>query len=204
MEAFFDKTASVRFEHALAFHCAPSLAGIKPADLISWPGAPGETEALLRYFSAQLAPAGVSLRLMGRRGGRCLILVCREALLRAQLERPEVRALLRRAGYPALGGMEAALDHLARRLRGGEFPHEVGLFLGYPARDVEGFRRDGGRGCLCAGLWKVYGQPERALAYFSQCRRCRSTLCRRLEEGQTLGELFRRPVPAGAARFLPS
>ena len=36
------------------------------------------------------------------------------------------------------------------------FPHEIGAFLGYPAGDVEGFIRTGGRQYLAAGYWKVY------------------------------------------------
>ena len=32
------RPAEARFELTLAFHCAPALAGIKPADLIALPG----------------------------------------------------------------------------------------------------------------------------------------------------------------------
>ena len=49
--------------------------------------------------------------------------------------------MLRKEGYPVSDGVEAMLTHLGARLAGAEFPHEVGLFLGYPAADVEGFRR---------------------------------------------------------------
>lgn len=73
---------------------------------------------------------------------RCLVLVYRRDRLERQLEQEEVARLLERDGYPLAGGLEAMLDHLASRMAGsGGFPHEVGLFLGYPAEDVEGFRR---------------------------------------------------------------
>lgn len=193
----------LQFERTLAFHCAPALAGIKPADLISWPGTLAETAALLRRFSAGLSRADIRLRLLCRRGERCLILVYRREHLRRQLARAQVRALLRRDGYPADSGTEAMLEHLAKRLAApGGFPHEVGLFLGYPAGDVEGFRRDGGRGCQYSGLWKVYGHVERAQQRFDQYRRCRAGLCRRVREGRALGSLFRRPVKAADAVFL--
>ena len=100
--------------------------------------------------------------------------------------------LLERDGYPLAGGLEAMLDHLASRMAGsGGFPHEVGLFLGYPAEDVEGFRRHGGQGYKYSGLWKVYSDVERAQRCFRQYGCCRRALCRRLEAGCRLVQLFR-------------
>ena len=55
------RPAEARFELTLAFHCAPALAGIKPADLIALPGEGDETDALLASYSAALAGAGISL-----------------------------------------------------------------------------------------------------------------------------------------------
>ena len=40
-------------------------------------------------------------------------------------------------------------------LRNQEFPHEMGLLLGYPVEDVKGFIRNGGENCLYIGYWKV-------------------------------------------------
>ena len=37
-----------RLEQTLALHCAPALAGLKPADLISWRPPQGAGESLLR------------------------------------------------------------------------------------------------------------------------------------------------------------
>ena len=41
-------------------------------------------------------------------------------------------------------------------LRNQEFPHEMGLLLGYPVEDVEGFILNEGENCLYIGYWKVY------------------------------------------------
>ena len=43
---------SPRFERTLAWLCAPSLAGIKPADLISYCPQPGEAAAYTRGLGA--------------------------------------------------------------------------------------------------------------------------------------------------------
>lgn len=112
------RPAEARFELTLAFHCAPALAGIKPADLIALPGEGDETDALLASYSAALAGAGISLRPLCRCRSRCLVLVYRRDRLERQLEQEEVARLLERDGYPLAGGLEAMLDHLASRMAG--------------------------------------------------------------------------------------
>ena len=182
---------SQQFERTLAWHCAPALAGIKAADLISFsPAGPGE-EGLPLCYDRLLAPRGIRVRELCRMGGRQLLLVYRPGRLAGWLEEPGVRALLVRAGYPPRGGLEELLEELAARLgEGRPFPHEVGLFLGYPPEDVEGFCRNGGRNCKLCGPWKVYGRVEEARERFRTFRRCRAALCRRVEEGRTLSQLF--------------
>ena len=141
---------------------------------------------------AALAGAGISLRPLCRCRSRCLVLVYRRDRLERQLDQEEVARLLERDGYPLTGGLEAMLDHLASRMAGsGGFPHEVGLVLGSHAEDVEGFRRHGGQGYKYSGLLKVYSDVERAQRGFRQYGCCRRALCRRLEAGCRLVQLFR-------------
>ena len=181
-----------RFEHTLAFHCAPAMAGIKAADLISWPGAPEETLTLLEEFNKSMGPTGIKLRRMCFCRGRSLILVYREKRLKEYLAREEVQVLLERDGYPVEDGLEAMLEYLAQRMLDTPgFPHEVGLFLGYPVEDVEGFRKHDGRNFKFSGLWKVYSDEERARACFHQYNCCRQALCRRVESGVPLCRVFR-------------
>lgn len=188
-----EDSPDLRFEYTLAFHCAPAMAGIKPADLISWPQGAEECRDLLERYARGLSSGGIRLRLLHGCRNRCLILVYREDRLSAQLERREVRELLRRDGYPVERGPEAMLGHLSSLLDcPAQFPHEVGLFLGYPAEDVEGFRHNGGRNCKLSGLWKVYSDVERARACFSRYERCRRGLCRRVRSGCRLCRLFGR------------
>lgn len=185
-------TVHDRFEHTLAFHCAPAMAGIKAADLISWPGDPEDTLRLLEEFNRHMEHTGIRLRRMCFCRGRSLILVYREKTLQTYLNRDEVRALLERDGYPVSNGLEDMLAHLAQRmLTVPGFPHEIGLFLGYPAEDVEGFQKYGGRNFKFSGLWKVYSDEERAKECFHRYHCCRQALCRRVENGFPLYRVFR-------------
>lgn len=181
-----------KFEQTLAFHCAPAMAGIKSADLISWPGDPEVTCAMIENFAAQMEHTGICFRVLCFCRGRSLILVYRRDRLEERLAQDEVRSLLKRDGYPVEQGMEAMLDCLANRmLECADFPHEVGLFLGYPVEDVEGFRKNDGRGFKFCGLWKVYSDEERARECFRRYSCCRQALCRRVQGGCPLNRVFR-------------
>lgn len=179
------------FEYTLAFHGAPSLAGIKPADLIAWGSPQMCMDALLEDYRLQLSRCGIQLRLICSCRPRCLILVYRPERLTAQLACPQVRTLLAREGYPVDQGLEEMLDTLQLRLSCDNFPHEIGLFLGYPPADVEGFRLYQGRDYKLCGCWKVYSDVEGARQCFRRYERCRMALCRRVKEVGSLPRLFR-------------
>ena len=81
------------------------------------------------------------------------------------------------------------IARLARILSGSEpFPHEIGLFLGYPPEDVLGFIENKSP-CKCTGCWKVYGNVDEAKKRFELYNKCTSIYCRRLKEGSTIEKL---------------
>ena len=180
------------FEELLAFHCAPALAGIKAANLVSCPRQLVEDpEELVAQYGRTLGSRGIHLRILCRCPKGTLILVYREDRLARCLARPAAVRLLVQAGYP-VGTVEELLDHLSRRMacRQGSFPHEIGLFLDYPPVDVIGFLRHGGKGCKLCGHWKVYGDAESARRQFQRYDRCRAALTQRVRQGYSLAQLF--------------
>ncbi|HIY08655.1 MAG TPA: DUF3793 family protein [Firmicutes bacterium] len=180
------------FEELLAFHCAPALAGIKAANLVSCPRQLVEDpEELVAQYGRTLGSRGIHLRILCRCPKGTLILVYREDRLARCLARPAAVRLLVQAGYP-VGTVEELLDHLSRRMarRQGTFPHEIGLFLDYPPVDVIGFLRHGGKGCKLCGHWKVYGDAESARRQFQRYDRCRAALTQRVRQGYSLAQLF--------------
>ena len=88
-------------------------------------------------------------------------------------------------------GLDALLEHLSTRTQEQQdFPHEIGLFLGYPIEDVRGFIEQGGKDCKLSGYWKVYGDVQAARRLFRQFDRCRDTARGYVERGMTILELF--------------
>ncbi|WP_193708415.1 DUF3793 family protein [Alkalibaculum sporogenes] len=49
-----------------------------------------------------------------------------------------------------------------------KFPHEIGVFLGIPPMDVEGFTRNNGKNYLLNSYWKVYCNLKEALKLFDK------------------------------------
>ena len=84
---------------------------------------------------------------------------------------------------PPSGGFSRAiwLEYANRQTLKGdeskEFPHEVGLFLSYPPEDVKGFIDHRANGFKYAGLWKVYGDEEKARSLFAKYKKCTEIYC---------------------------
>ncbi len=182
-------------ERLLAFHCAPALAGIKPACLVSLPvRGRSSLSRELAGLGAELAAASIRLFPLCACKNRLLLLVFRTNRLQEHLSSPEPAAFLRKYGYADPSNLRRALAHLRRNFSPpGGFPHEIGVFLGYPLEDVRGFIAGGGEGCKLCGYWKVYGDVERARQSFARYDRCRAALCARIDQGKRLPDIFCRP-----------
>ncbi|MFR3787426.1 MAG: DUF3793 family protein [Agathobaculum desmolans] len=179
-------------DRLLAAYCSPALAGIKPANLVSCDRAryPDLPYRLLAYRKA-FACRGMRFEILCSCGGRYLLLVYQQQRLAQRLAEPGVQRALRYFGYAEGQTMEALLCRLRYRMAASDgFPHEIGLFLGYPVEDVMGFVRYGGRGCKLSGYWKVYGDAEEAARLFERLSRVCRAVTRRVEQGETLLQVF--------------
>ena len=97
---------------------------------------------------------------------------------------PSNHLTLSLCGYPSDCDVDSYIDFLSKRIRASEeFPHEIGIFLGYPIEDVEGFIENRGENFKICGYWKVYGCPEKAKYIFSNYEKCRKFLSNRLNDG---------------------
>lgn len=176
----------------LVRNCAPTLAGLKVGSLFNAGGSKAEADRMILRWNALLGPKGVQVRCLRRRRNRSLIYVYRPKALSARLSAQGVRRFLAHCGYPAeaAADSERLIAHLAARLASeAPFPHEIGLFLGYPLADVAGFVRHRGRRCKCAGCWKVYGDVACAQKRFQIYRSCARQFCKSYRSGFTVDRL---------------
>ena len=141
-------------EQYLINHCAPTLASLKTANLFNCTAEnPTALQMAVSRWQALLAPKGVELLLLRESGNRALVYVYRPDRLARDLQQPGVSAFLAHCGYTGTAPA-ACLEVLRRKLAvSSDFPHEIGLFLGYPLGDVIGFIENHGQNCLCSGVW---------------------------------------------------
>lgn len=152
---------------------APTLAGIKTGSLFQCPYE--STQALmseLRELNRKLVPKGLRVLPLRLSEKRAMIYVYRTRDLEQDLSQKDAIRLLEQHGYEVTG-CEGCLVQLVRRLRQQDaFPHEIGLFLGYPPEDVYGFIENRACGSKCTGCWRVYGDEAEAQRRFAQYKEC--------------------------------
>lgn len=178
-------------EQELISLAAPTLAGIKPGSLFSMQISSDD----LTHLRSQLP--GLRLVVLAQ-AQKELLYLFRPEQLSLILHRPEVQRFLLPLGYTSFT-IGAALHHLRTRLaHTSGFPHEIGIFLGYPLEDVQGFIHHHGQNYLLSGSWKVYAHAEAAQRTFAAYRACREQLLQRYAEGAPLYQLIVQAHPADA------
>lgn len=171
-------------------YCSPTLAGIKTANLFSSRFKDEkEMRESVRRLNVVLVKKGIRVVPLKFREGRALIYAYRPSKLLQDLQRADACSLLRERGYAA-EMPERCIVQLMRRLAdSGEFPHEIGLFLGYPPEDVCGFIENKAEGYKCVGEWKVYGDEEQAMKTFAKYRKCTEVYCAQFAQGRSIERL---------------
>ena len=179
-------------EECLVRYAAPTLAACKVANLISLPCCIAKPKELKQCQSC-LSRSGIEIHLFQERHGRRLIYVYRRSALGKVLQESEIQNFLSDFGYVDFSP-EAALAELSRRFSEmtdapASFPHEIGIFLGYPLADVRAFIVHQGKDARLTGDWKVYDNEEEALQTFSLYASCREKLSALFRQGHSLSEL---------------
>ncbi len=151
----------------LAIAAAEVLAGVKPANLIRivnrrLPCGRRMYRLWQKYGSELLQSSPLAALPMQIEKDSVLLLLYRPELLEKRLSGRTMQTFLARRGYPRFVSLEKTLQHLQKSFSMG-IPHEVGMFLGYPAKDVKGFMSQVSQPWQGRGMWRIYGPPARSL-----------------------------------------
>jgi hypothetical protein len=172
----------------LAMQCAPLITGLKISNLLN---IRREDFASMQKI---VKHSQFSWYLLLETEEKITVLLFHRDSLERYLGNRQVREMLKQAGYVnlSLGGI---LKEFAVRYKGymetkNDFPHEMGLLLGYPTEDVEGFITHQGDDCLCVGYWKVYANKERKLKMFERFENAKESLIQLLSYGVSMGDIM--------------
>ena len=175
------------FEKKLALHTAPALLGIKPACLVSMDCGESAIKDNIVIFNKKASIRGLRIKVICSCENRSLLFLYNIKLLSRQLSDEENIKVLEKFGYGRDFTLNQYLEILSQRIEENDtFPHEIGIFLGYPLKDVLGFIENSGENYLLCGFWKVYSNPEKACRTFENYGKCRKFLCNKLNQGSDI------------------
>lgn len=177
-------------EDQIVRNCAPTLAGIKTGSLFNVSiSSDSDFRHDIVLFNRAMKDKGVRIIPLKVSEKYALIYLYRPDMLEHDLKDPLAASILERYGYKFKNADRCVVD-LARRLNSSsEFPHEIGLFLGYPPLDVDGFIKHPNEGYCEVGYWKVYSNVKNARRAFRRFKRCTEEYGQMLKQGRTLEQL---------------
>ena len=177
-------------EQLILKHCSPTLAGLKTGNIFTV----RITEEIdliaeIRELNVMFREKGLRAVLLKKTDSYALIYIYRPEYLKRDLKAPKAVFILEKKGYE-YSNPEKCLSQLVYHLRTDEdFPHEIGLFLGYTPSDVEQFMKSSSEGVKSCGCWKAYSNEETAENTFRKYKKCTEVYCRLNKKGMPLSRL---------------
>lgn len=174
--------------------CSPTLCGIKPASLLSINKQDFQRERNnLRNLSQSLGGYGKSVITLTRLDKKILLFLFDRELLRSRLADKAIQDYLATKGYSQPHVFTLVLGTFLKRLmKSPEFPHESGVFLGYPLEDVIAFEKQPNHGYKFCGTWKTYFNEEYARRMSKTYSECRSLCGRWYSQGNSISNVIKK------------
>lgn len=174
---------------AIIEHCAPTLAGLKTANMFIFDTKYKNVNKELCFLNKMFNKKGVRIIPIRTGTNKTLFYVYRPERLSSDLCNPTAKNILCNKGY-CYKNAENCIVQLAKRLKSeADFPHEIGLFLGYPPEDVKCFIDNPQEGVKCVGCWKAYTNPDKAEAIFAKYKKCTMIYMAEGKKGKPLHQL---------------
>lgn len=189
--------------YVLACYCTPTLLKVKPASLINInKNEIPEKVPFIKQIRHEMIPFEGSIHILFEDESRYLILIYNQNLLYQVLHKEETMRYLKSRGYrvdhvnQCLKQLTINYNHYKKNKT--YFPHEIGVFLGYPLHDVQDFIKNSGRNYILCGCWKVYHNAEKATSLFHLFHMLRTEAVHMILEGRELREINKiNPVSNG-------
>ncbi len=161
-------------ETQLIMQCAPVIAGLKTSNLLI---VHEHCDAILRRITTG---SQISFARLAVIGNRVTYLVFRKSMLNTYLSDKNIISFLAECGYSSFGttNVIAEFSERYRMYAKGvsEFPHEMGVMLGYPIEDIRGFVENNGKEFVHCGYWKVYSDKDNKVRLFKKFEDVRDSM----------------------------
>ena len=171
----------------IALQCSLVLSGIKPSNLLIY------SNHCEGCISEELKNTGAEhMKLYTGKNDSVSIIFNREKLEKSLLDE-ENREFIKQYGYEDFS-VNSVIEKLAGRYTEfkegrAEFPHEMGIVLGYPLEDVSGFIENNGKNYLYSGYWKVYKNAEEKIRLFKIYKDIKKYFVEQIENGRQIHQI---------------
>ena len=179
--------------YSIGMQCAPLICGVKISNLLIIENK--ELENINQIFKNSF----ININRLYSDENKSILLLYNYKELEGYLHEESIPQFMKAQGYHSLE-VEDVLEKIARRFQGfkankdnkvnkdwevvkEEFPHELGIILGYPVWDVMGFIENGGKNSLYTGYWKVYKNLDQANETFSKYEMAKALVMKNVIEG---------------------
>lgn len=159
---------------------APIVLGVKPSELLNV--AQVEKDLWEEFKSLFMKNQELKVKEIRELNGRLQVIFFQSRVLDSVLREESIQDFLGTMSYPKKYSLESYLNLLKKRIISDDFPHEVGVFLGYPLKDVLGFM-----GILTLPYretmgWRIYGDEKPSIEVYSKYAQARSIM-KKIAEG---------------------
>ena len=167
------------------------ILGSKPAEIINVPGSKEDKKIKLSQIGAFFSNCSrITYRIITTHDGGKRVLFINEKSMEKVLVNKRCINFLKFVGYPADYQLNDYMDELVFRLQSEEFPHEIGVFLGYPLKDVLGFMGYGKNELVEVRNWRIYGDKEISYEVYNNFMRDKAIM-KEMIESMNINELRR-------------
>lgn len=179
------------FDQAFIHLGAPTLCGIKPGNLFSINKEMLYHKGkLFSKFQSDFSKEGIKVALLNGSNNKILFFVYNENLIKKLILEEDTRNYLQSKGYKSFDKTEKILSEILKKIcEKQDFPHEIGIFLGYPLNDVIQYEKNKGSNCKYTGCWKSYSNVEYAIKAKELFRNCSTKCLQWYNQGSSISEL---------------
>lgn len=183
-------------KYMLANSCMPTLLGVKPSCMITVNKKYIENkQEFLKYLVLELQQFECEYSLIYEEEQSYTLFLYNPEVMHKTLTKEESKEVLVYYGYDFKN--HALIEtinrlknrYVAYKLKKSEFPHELGVLLGYPIEDVIDYIKNDGKNFKSCGYWKVYHNVEQAEKMFAFFRLVREDALRIISTRKNLFDI---------------
>jgi hypothetical protein len=180
-----------------ANNCMPTLMKLKPSSMVSFHKRYIlEKSKFYTVLKGELSKFSCDYEILYESDEVFYILVYQEELLNEVLMAFSNHRILLECGYKKGNGyFRYNVVNFSTRFKKYiinkeiSFPHEVGILLGYPIKDVEEYIKNNGENYVLCGCWKVYHNVEDAVKTFQYFKDLREVAIKMFFSGKELSDI---------------